>query len=47
MTTIAWNSLKCVNLPLLLGKNAFRNQEEAMENIMTLPNGKSYHDAIE
>jgi hypothetical protein len=30
----------------ILGKNAFRNQEEVMENIMTLPNGKSYRDAI-
>jgi hypothetical protein len=31
----------------ILGKNAFRIQEEAKENIMTLRNGKSYRDAIE
>ncbi len=30
----------------ILGKNAFRNQEEAMEITMTLPNGKLYHNAI-
>ena len=31
----------------ILGKNAFRNQEEAMENTMTLPNGKLFRDSIE
>ncbi len=31
----------------ILGKNAFRNQEEVMENTLTLPNGKLYRDAIE
>ncbi len=31
----------------IVGKNAFRNQEEAMENTMTLLNGKLYRDAIE
>jgi hypothetical protein len=31
----------------ILGKNAFRNQEEVMENIMTPPNGKLYRDSIE
>jgi hypothetical protein len=30
----------------ILGKNAFRNQEEAMENIMTLPSGKLYRHSI-
>jgi hypothetical protein len=30
----------------ILGKNAFRNQEEVMENTMTLPKGKLYRDAV-
>jgi hypothetical protein len=31
----------------ILGKNAFKNEEEAMKNIMTLPNSKLYRDSIE